>query len=306
MNNFFESLFYHPKWYHSIVSIALLPVSLFYAIGMYLRRKIATKKRYQIPIISVGNLVIGGSGKTPFVVAVAEHFADKKVTIISRGYGRSSSGLLKVSDMGTVLCSVEESGDEPMLIALSLPRASVIVSEQRGLAIDLAIEKGAELIVLDDGFARVEIEKFEILLEPKSLPNLLPLPSGPFREHRRASRYADLNLKEDRDYTREVTYENLSDKMVLVTAIANPVRLDEYLPEGVLAKVYLDNHRYFSKSMLEDILAKNSADSMLVTQKDWVKMRGFKLPISLMKLKLQINEQVFTKIEDYIKDFNES
>lgn len=300
-----EDMFYRPKWYHWIVSILLLPISLSCAVGMWVRRGLATRKKYSVPIISIGNLVVGGSGKTPFVIAVAEHFSHKKVAIVSRGYSRESSGLVEVSREGEVLCRVRQSGDEPMLIALSLSRASVIVSECRELAIELAISMGVEIIVLDDGFNRIEIDKYEILLEPRGIPNILPLPSGPFREFRSSTRYVDLNLKEEEDYTRKVTYENLSSKMVLVTAIANPARLDEYLPEGVADKVYMDNHSYFSKQELEDILVKNSADSILVTEKDWVKMREFKLPTSLMKLKLQINEEVFSEIENYIKDYDE-
>ena len=260
----------------------------------------SNKKHYTVPIISVGNLVIGGSGKTPFVISVASHFASREVTIESRGYGRRSVGLVEVSRRGEVLASVQQSGDEPMLMALSLPSASVIVSEDRGVGIDRAIELGAELIILDDGFNRVEISKLEILLEPQSLPNIMTLPSGPFREFGWSSRYAHLNLKEDIDFVRIVEYENLSPKMLLVTAIANPHRLDSYLPDGVIAEVYLADHAYFDRSKLIEMMELHGADSILTTQKDWVKMSGFKLPISLMKLKLQIKEQVFTDIRSYI------
>ncbi len=300
-----EEMFYRPKWYHWIISILLLPLSLSYGVGMWFRRRLATHKKYSVPIISIGNLVVGGSGKTPFVIAVAEHFSHKRVAIVSRGYGRESSGLVEVSRDGEVLCNARQSGDEPMLIALSSPHSSVIVSEHRAVAIELAISRGAEMIILDDGFNRVEIDKFEILLEPRVVPNALLLPSGPFREFRSSERYANLNLKEEEDYTRSVTYENLSSRMALVTAIANPIRLDRYLPEGIVDKVYMDNHTYFSQRDLENILLKNSAYSILITEKDWVKMREFKLPISLMKLKLQINEEVFSEIENYIKDYDE-
>jgi len=309
---FFEALFYHPRWYHWILSTVLLPISMFYAVGMYLRRVSSSKSRYEIPIISIGNLIIGGSGKTPFVIAIANHLSQKKVTIVSRGYGRMSSGLVEVSRDGEILCDVTKSGDEPMLMALSLPQASVIVSEDRDIAIRRAMEHGAELVILDDGFSRVEIEKFEILLEPQSLPNILPLPSGPFREFRSSSRYAHLNLKEGIDFTRSVSYENLTSRMVLVTAIANAHRLDSYLPDGVVAKVYLKDHSYFKESDLMDIMRSHDANSILTTQKDWVKMSGFKLPISLMKLKLQIKEQTLLDITQeldskawYNKDNNE-
>ena len=297
MTQFFETLFYRPQWYHWIIAILLLPLSLIYGIGMWLRRKLAKRKQYAVPIVSVGNLVIGGSGKTPFVIALAKHFADRKVAIISRGYGRQSSGLVEVSRMGEVLVSVEQSGDEAMLMARKSPHASVIVSENREPAIEKSIEEGAELILLDDGFNRVEIEKFEILLEPASLPNRLPLPSGPMREFAWCSRVADMQLKEGREYHRRVRYEHLTERMVLVTAIADPVRLEPYLPEGVIAKVTLEDHAYFDEKVLGDLLAKQKADSILTTEKDWVKMQHFKLPISRMKLELQIDEAAIAKIE---------
>ena len=299
MRHFFEALFYHPRWYHWGVALLLLPLSLFYAVGMWVRRKLVRPKRYSIPIISVGNLIIGGSGKTPFVIALAEHFSDQKVTIISRGYGRQSGGLVEVSRNGEVLCQVEQSGDEAMLMAHKAPAASVIVSERRGIAIERAIAQGAELILLDDGFNRVEIKKFEILLEPVHIVNRLPLPSGPFRECFCSSAEADLVLKEGRDYVRKVHFEALRQRMVLVTAIADPLRLDPFLPEGVVGKVYLEDHAYFKQAALQEILQHHAADSLLVTEKDWVKMQAFGLPVSLMTLELELNEGIIPPIESY-------
>jgi tetraacyldisaccharide 4'-kinase len=297
VTHFFETLFYRPRWYHWVASILLLPLSLTYGIGMWIRRKISQRKQYPVSIISVGNLVIGGSGKTPFVIALAAHFSDRRVAIISRGYGRQSSGLVEVSREGEVLVAVGQSGDEAMLMAIRSPHASVIVSEKREPAIERAIEQGAELILLDDGFNRVEIEKYEILLEPEKLPNRLPLPSGPMREFAWCNRVADMQLKEGQTYHRKVAYADLTDQMVLVTAIADPVRLDPYLPEGVIAKVMLEDHAYFDEKALEEVLVKQKADSILTTEKDWVKMQHFKLPISRMKLELQIDETTLSKIE---------
>jgi tetraacyldisaccharide 4'-kinase len=89
--------------------------------------------------------------------------------------------------------------------------------------------------------------------------------------------------------------------MVLVTAISHPSRLDSYLPQGVVAKVYLEDHAYFEEAMLRELLVKHDAQTLLVTEKDAVKMRDFKLPISQMKLKLEIKEQVIAEVKKYIK-----
>jgi len=302
MNDFVEKMMFDPKWYHYIVIILLSPLSLLYGLLMYFRRLFVQKRSFDLPIVSIGNLIVGGAGKTPFVIALALRY--EGVTVISRGYGRQSSGLIEVSKEGKVLCSVQESGDEAMLMAESLPHASVIVSEKRREAIALAKEQGARLILLDDGFNRIDIEKYEILLEPKKIKNYFPFPAGAFREFWFMSVYADLRLKEEEDFVRNVTLEDLSAKMLLVTAIANPQRLDVYLPQNVVGKVYLEDHAYFDENTLRREMQEYGAQTLLVTQKDAVKMAGFKLPLSKMKLKLEIKSEVFIQIDEYIKKYN--
>jgi len=303
MTQFFERMFFSPKWYHYLVMLLLLPFSLLYGTVMFLRRVVTVKNHFTIPIVSVGNLQVGGSGKTPFVIALASRYED--VSIISRGYGRHSTGLVEVSYSGKVVVDVNQSGDEPMLMAKSLPNASVIVSEDRTIAIELAMREGAKLIILDDGFNRVDIEKYEILLEPSCIANTLPFPSGPLREFSFSKRYADIIVKEDKDFKRVVEYENLSSKMLLVTAISNPSRLDAYLPSGIVGKIYLEDHAYFNENELKAQMLAYSATSLLVTQKDAVKMQEFKLPLSLMKLKLEVDDTLFMEIDRYIKNFKE-
>ncbi len=301
MRLFFEEMFFTPKWYHYPLILLLLPLSIIYGLMMSVRRMITSQKNFGIPIISIGNLIVGGSGKTPFVIALAKQLDE--VAIISRGYGRKSKGLIEVSAEGKILVDVTESGDEPMLMAQSLPHASVIVSEDREVAIALAKEKGAKCIILDDGFNRVEIEKFEIVLEPEYIKNYLPFPAGAFREFWFNKKYADIVAKEGESFERQVDFEDLTQKMLLVTAISNPSRLDSYLPEGVVEKVYLEDHAYFEEEKLKILLSKYEVQSLLVTEKDRVKMQGFKLPISEMKLKLEIKENIFTQVDEYIKGY---
>jgi len=298
MHLFFEAMFFQPQWYHYIVMVLLFPLSIAYGSVMFLRRFFVKKSHFSTPIVSVGNLQVGGSGKTPFVVALASRY--EEVTVISRGYGRTSSGMVEVSHKGKIVVDVKQSGDEAMLMALSLPHASVIVSEDRKIAIEQAMRAGAKLIVLDDGFNRVDIKKFEILLEPACMPNVLPFPAGPLREFYFTKRYADYVAQEERDFKRLVTFENLSEKMLLVTAISNPSRLEKYLPTGVVSKIFLEDHAYFDEEVLKKEMAIYGATSLLVTQKDAVKMKGFKLPLSLMKLELEIDEALFTSVNKYI------
>jgi tetraacyldisaccharide 4'-kinase len=159
-------------------------------------------------------------------------------------------------------------------------------------------------MILDDGFTRVEIKKFEILLEPEVVKNYLPFPAGAFREFWFMKKYADIVAKEGKDFIREVSFEDLTERMALVTAISNPQRLDKYLPDNIVNKVYLEDHAYFDEETLLKILADNNARSILCTSKDRVKMENFKLAISEMKLKLEIKDEIFIEIDKYIENIN--
>jgi len=91
--------------------------------------------------------------------------------------------------------------------------------------------------------------------------------------------------------------------MLLVTAISNPHRLDAYLPEGVIHKVTLEDHAYFDEETLKKLLEKYKAESLLVTEKDAVKMQDFKLPLSHMKLKLDIEDEIFSSVDHYVNTY---
>jgi len=298
--SFFERLFFKPTLLDWVLILLLSPISLFYATLMLLRRLFTFKEVYNIPIISIGNLTVGGSGKTPFVIALAKKYDN--AVIISRGYGRKSKGLIEVSKNGKILTDVFNSGDEPMLMATSLKNASVIVSENRKIAIEKAIKSGAEVIFLDDGFNRVNIKKYEILLFPSIIRNYMTFPSGPFREFFFMKKFADLSLVENRDFKRVVEVLTPTKKMLLVTAISNPERLNSFLPENIVGRIYLEDHAYFNEEMLKEKMLELDATSLLVTQKDEVKMQGFKLPLSVMQLELEIKKEILEKINRYIKN----
>lgn len=160
-----------PAWF--ALGVILAPLSLLYTLIVCLKRLFAKPQKFKIPIISVGNLTLGGSGKTPLVRALFKEFNEElKTCIILRGYGRKSRGLLEVALGGRILCDVEQSGDEAMEYALFLRGANVIVSEDRAAGILRAQTLGFELVILDDGFSKFNISKFDILLRPQSAPKL--------------------------------------------------------------------------------------------------------------------------------------
>ncbi len=303
---FFENMFFSPKYYHYPIILLFLPLSLIYGLLMFIRRVFTKKINFNIPIISIGNLIVGGSGKTPFTIEIASKF--NSVTIISRGYGRLSQGLVEVSRDGKILTTVKNSGDEAMLMAKSLKNASVIVSEDRKKAIELAKKQGAKLIILDDGFNRVDIDKFEILLEPNKIKNYLPFPAGAFREFWFSKRYADIMVKEDIDFRREVGWvqpTNTNKNMVLITAISNPTRLDPFLPKNIVAKKYLQDHAFFNKDDIYNFCKNHDVDTLLATSKDIVKLESMGLELTLveMKLKIIINNDIIKKINNYVKEY---
>ncbi len=297
---FIDRYFYKPNLLHICLSCILLPISLFYLIVATLRRKCAKYYDFKIPIISVGNLIVGGTGKTPFLCEIAKDF--ENVAVISRGYKRKSKGLVVVSKNGEICATQEQSGDEAYLIALTLKNATIIVSKDRVAGILEAKRLGAKAIFLDDGF-RFNFKKLSIVLSPKLEPFFkLPLPSGIYRENPFAK--GDLMLKEGVDYTREVGVENATARMLLLTAIANPARLDEFLPQGVIGKILLKDHARFDLDFLRAEFKRKGATSLLVTRKDFVKLQKCELPLSILSLKIHIDSSVLAQIKEYVDSYN--
>lgn len=294
---FVDSYFYKPNFLQKSLAILLLPLSLLYFILSILRRKLSKFQDFGIPIISVGNLIAGGSGKTPFIIATAKNY--EKVAIITRGYKRKSKGLVVVSQWGKILVSAKEAGDEAYLIAKSLKNASIIACKNRIKAIEKAKEMGALCIFLDDGF-RFNFKKLNILLKPKLEPYFrFCIPSGIYRENPNLYTQADLLIQEGKDYKRHVRLKNETQRMILLTAIANPSRLDSFLP-NVIDKIYLPDHSDFNIQKLKKILEEKQATSLLVTQKDAVKLEDANLPLSILELELEISPFITEGIHQYI------
>ena len=279
-----EEYFYNPSALQKLLSLLLLPLSWLYCAVMYLRFHLKTAEDFGIKIISVGNLTVGGSGKTPLVTAFGTAF--KKPAVILRGYGRDSKGLVVVKDMQEILCDVSVSGDEAMIYAKKLPNAVVIVSEERKQAIKKAKAMGCEVVLLDDAYSKHDIKKLDVLINVQT-KNSFCLPSGPYRERLWQAKEA-IVLQEDVDFKRLVTLQNQTQRMTLVTAIARPQRLDKYLPE-VVAKHYFEDHHKYTKEELQAMLEKDNATSLLVTFKDFVKIEHFGLPLSLLDLEVKVS-----------------
>ena len=255
-----------------------------------LKKFTARKIDFGIKVISVGNLTLGGSGKTPLCVAIAKNY--EGAFIILRGYKRKSKGMQVVARDGEILLDVAASGDEAMIYATSIKNANVIVSEDRKKAIDYAKKHGAKYILLDDGFSKFDIAKFDILVRPNPEPRIkFCLPSGAYRYPFSFYKFADFIAGEGQTHFRNSKILNKSEKMVLVTAIANPERLKPFFDECV-ARVFFPDHYDFSKDELKEILKRYGATSLLMTQKDYVKAKDFGLRVSLITLEVTLSEEL--------------
>ncbi len=270
------------------------------------KRAMAKPIDFGIPIISIGNIIVGGSGKTPVTIKLASKY--ENACVILRGYGRDSKGLFVVSLNGKILEDVKTSGDEAMLLANSLPKATIIVSENRIKAIIKAKELGCKIIFLDDGFSKYQISKFNILLRPKDEPtNIFCLPSGGYREPKGFYAQADIELLEERDFKRVISIkkdgniEELPSKTILITAISKPKRLLEYLPKGI-KMISFPDHYTFTKEDILKIQEEYKDFSFLTTGKDFVKLKEFNIKnLYLMDLEIEISKNIdFSLMEEYL------
>ena len=144
------------------------PFSPIYGLCMHLREKlyksgVFATYAFNVPVISVGNLTMGGSGKTPTVEAVARLLlaAGYRPAVISRGYkGTSSQQMNLVSDGQSVMMDVKNAGDEPVMLARALPGVPVLTGRKRFYPCKYAVKKlGCTALVLDDGFQHLAIRR---------------------------------------------------------------------------------------------------------------------------------------------------
>ena len=174
-----------PKfWYQpsSWKATFLLPLGYLYNILTYLRRKLGKHQKYDCQVICIGNLNVGGTGKTPTAIALADHFLKKglKVHIVSRGYKGKFQGTFLVNPRKH---KSEEVGDEPLLMS---EFTSVWVSRKRNSGIAAAEKAGAQIVLLDDGFQDPSFHKdFSIIVVDgeRGFGNKKCMPAGPLREN---------------------------------------------------------------------------------------------------------------------------
>lgn len=265
----------------------------FYNSGIFKIHKIET------PVISVGNISAGGSGKTILVQSLLEYFLNqnRKPAVLSRGYGRSTSGLFLVADENALIGDPKSSGDEPFLIAKNHPGIPIVVSENRVIgARYLEDEFHPDVIILDDGFQHRRLYRdLDLILidQPENRRGHL-IPWGYLREPFSNQNRADLII-----YSKGGLREKASSNLIISLEdrvfdhSGNTLSLDELTGDyGVFAG--LGNPDYFFKSIQEHhytpltrisfpdhaeynldergVIAEPGCAYWLTTQKDFIKL----------------------------------
>jgi tetraacyldisaccharide 4'-kinase len=272
--------------------------------------------RAGLPVVSVGNLTAGGTGKTPVVDRLLCWAAERAVpaAVVSRGYGGCpGSEVLLVSDGRRLLVDdAARCGDEPLLLARRNPAALVIVAPRRAAGVRLAEQLGARLVILDDGFQHLAVARdLDIVLLDSRQPfgNGRLLPAGLLREPRRRLARADIVIltRNDRgeatlpefpgvllrarhrlaDVARDLTggavrLEDLAGRpCALFAGIAEPAAFFAALRQrGItpLAELALADHQAYAPAICRQIdAAAGAAEFYLTTEKDAVKLTAAQL-----------------------------
>ncbi len=300
------------RWMNFLRKI-LFPISLLYAGITALRNFFYDKgwlesTAYDFPVICVGNLSTGGTGKSPMIEFLIESLKENhKIAVLSRGYKRKSKGFLEVSKES----NVEDVGDEPLQFKNKFPEITVAVCADRREGISLLKDK-SDVILLDDAFQHRKVKaSMNVLLTPyfDLYIDDFVLPTGNLREPKNGAKRADivvvtkcpgnisvlkmneiqwrLNLRPGQElYFSTIGYhayiygknekwvlESLKDKnFTLITGIANAKPLTDFLKkEGLVFehREFLDHH-HFTKNEIESFKV---YDHILTTEKDYMRLK---------------------------------
>lgn len=307
----------------------------FYRTGLF------SSYRAPLPVISVGNLTAGGTGKTPIVDRIVRHALQRgeRPAVISRGYGgqiRKGVAIVSRGDGCGPLLPAAHCGDEPFLLARRNPQAIVIVAPRRRAGIEAAIRDcGASLLILDDGFQHLAVQRdLDILLldARRPLGNGSVLPAGLLREppaaHRRAqlcilTRDAELDTPppfaalptlrcrhrlaaEVMDLDGSISpLKNLVPlRGVAFAGIAAPAAFFCALRElglQLTATFALHDHANFDEATLLKLKeAALNADFFVTTEKDGVKLRASDLPLPCFQALLELEFAPTAQLEECI------
>lgn len=278
-------------------------------------------------VISIGNIIAGGTGKTPLIIYIAQYLINSgyKVGIVAGGYKRNSKGLLIVHDKEKISTSVERAGDEAYLIAEKL-NVPVLIHDKKYLALkkmDRLFDM--DIVMIDDGFQHRKIKRDLdiVIINDRTIEETKLIPRGYLREEKSNLNRADILIYRDLDnvideYKSIISFhlksninpQNINaEKACVLTAIANPTNFVNFLnnKNANIEKVFAyKDHHFFKQSDIDEIIdycKSNDIYRIYTTEKDKVKLNDFELKfnsnnIELVCIDLEIifeNEILFKK-----------
>ncbi len=307
---------FKPKFWDSktisIFSILLFPISLVTLMLIFFKKRFTKPKKFKIPIICVGNIYIGGTGKTPTSILLSKELSilGFKPVILRKFYSNHADEYNQIRNNFN----------------------NLIISKDRETGIIKAQEKGYNIVILDDGFQDYNIKKNLNIIcfnQNQLVGNGYVLPAGPLRESLKSLLNVDfvlINGKHDQNFETkilkinrnlEIFYSqympvNLNEfsgqKLLAVAGIANPENFFMLLKKNNLKiekKLVFPDHHRFTKKDLQNIIkiaTKNNL-KIITTEKDFFKIEDFKLSeFNYLKVSLQIfeKEKLLYKIKNYL------
>ena len=295
--------FIKPKFWdkknNSFLSILLYPLSIIYYLISVIRKKISIPQKFNIPIICVGNIYIGGTGKTSAAIEIIKILnKSKKICFLTKGYGRKSKKDIYLNELNISNQNTVDTGDEALLLN---KYGDVYISNNRAKAINTIIKLGYDAIILDDGFQDYLIFKNLNILcfDSKNwIGNNNLIPSGPLREPLTSIKEANfIIIKGEKNQIIENEIKKLSPNIEIIyaenriennetlknknfiafTGIGNPYSFFNTLLNNnikIIKQIIYPDHFQFTEKNYKVLFqeAENNNCNLITTEKDWVRI----------------------------------
>ena len=310
--NFFKPNFWKKKY--SILSILLLPISILFQILFFIKKKITKQESFPVPIICIGNIYIGGTGKTPLAI---------KTSLMIKKLNKSPAIIKKFYD---------NQKDEMEFIKEKTN--NLVTGSTRKEAIDKAVKKKFDIIILDDGFQDHSIKKNLNILcfnSGQLMGNGFTIPSGPLRETLYSIKNCQMIIVNgSRNEEFEKTIKKLSKDISIYYSKYLPVNIKKLKDVNILAFAGIGNpenffkllsdyslnvekivpypdHYNYTRKDIENLfsLAKKNNLRLVTTEKDYLRLKYLGLSESISYLSVELNlleeEKILKEINNYIK-----
>lgn len=274
-------------------------------------------------VISIGNIIAGGTGKTPLIIYLAELLKNSgvKVGIIAGGYKRKSKGLIVVHDNNKIATTVEKSGDEAYLLAEKL-KIPILIHNKKYLALsELDNLFDIDVVLIDDGFQHRKISRNLdiVIINDKTIKEFNLIPKGYLREEKSNLKRADILIYRDLDVELEefksiksfhiktdINKAKIDDeKAIILTAIANPSNFVNFLNKynANIEKVFaFKDHHFFKNTEIDkviDFISTKQIKIIYTTEKDKIKLNKFNEKFESSNIKLICIELEITFNNDF-------